>query len=151
MIVQSTRLGQLNVNTEDILRFSQGLPGFPEEKSFILVGKTDSPFTFLQSGQNPDLTFVIVDPFAFFHDYEFTIDDATEVELQLSEECPPHIYNIVTIPKKTEEMTANLLAPVIVNSKKRLAKQIVLEKVAYTTRHRLFPTGFPQKTDEGGK
>ena len=35
-------------------------------------------------------------------------------------------------------MTANLMAPVVINQRTMAAKQLVLEKSHYTTKHRLF-------------
>nr|WP_092074309.1 flagellar assembly protein FliW [Dendrosporobacter quercicolus]NSL49213.1 flagellar assembly protein FliW [Dendrosporobacter quercicolus DSM 1736]SDM87967.1 flagellar assembly factor FliW [Dendrosporobacter quercicolus] len=153
MIVASTRLGrQWEVAETDIIHFPQGLPGFADEKKFILLpGEPDSPFVFLQSVAEPDLTFIVVDPFAFFKDYEFSLDDRIVAELKLSDKNLPQIFNIVTIPDKAELMTANLLAPVIINPVQRVGQQIVLEKVDYTTRHRLFPNGFPQAETKGGR
>lgn len=152
MIIKSTRLGQLEANLEDILEFPNGLPGFLDEKKFILVpAEENSPFAFLQSVTEANLTFLIVDPFALFQDYEFILDEEAITDLQLSELNKPQIFNIVTIPEKAEEMTANLLAPVIINPHKRLAKQIVLDKGDYTTRHRLFPNGFNKLEAKGGR
>ena len=69
----------------------------------------------------------------------------------VSKKMPPQVFAIVTVPEKMEEMTANLLAPIVVNPARRLALQVVLEKVPYTTRHRLFPNGFPEKREKEAK
>lgn len=152
MVIESTRLGQLEVSEEEILKFPKGLPGFPNETVFAYIPYSpDSPLAFLQSVGEPNLTFLIVEPFAFFSDYQFELDDSYTQELGLAGESPVEVFNIVTVPDKTEEMTANLIAPIVVNWQTRTAMQIVLEKSAYTTRHRLFPQGFPKKTNEGGK
>jgi flagellar assembly factor FliW len=37
-----------------------------------------------------------------------------------------------------EKITANLQAPVIINTKQQLAKQVILMNTAYETKHRLF-------------
>ncbi|GBG57943.1 flagellar assembly factor FliW [Sporomusaceae bacterium FL31] len=148
MIIQSTRLGSLEVKPEDIIQFPNGLPGFIDEKEFILIPCETKAFAFLQSLTEANLTFLVVDPFSFFSDYEFTLDDQVLAVLDLSEQSPPQILNIVTVPEKAEDMTANLLAPIIYNPVKRLAQQIILEKVPYTIRQRLFPQGLPS---QGGK
>jgi flagellar assembly factor FliW len=44
---------------------------------------------------------------------------------------------IVTIPKVHTEMTANLVAPIVINQKKSLAKQVVLTNAEYDTKHPL--------------
>lgn len=148
MIIQSTRFGELDLPDDSILTFSHGLPGFSEEKTFVLLPYgDDSPFAFLQSTVNPDLTFLLADPFAFFVDYQFELNDATAAELGLSDENPPQIWCVVSVPEKAEEMTANLIAPVILNRRDRQGRQIVLEVKHYTTRHRMLPNA-PAK---GGK
>lgn len=152
MLIQSTRFGEIEVSEDKLLQFPHGLPGFPEERGFAyLPSADDNPFAFLQSTNEPDLTFIVVDPFAFFKDYEFSLDDQIASELGLSSDNPPQIINIVSVPANAEEMTANLLAPVIVNTQSRTAIQMVLEKTAYTTRHRLFPNGFEQSPGKEGK
>ena len=76
MFIDSTRLGHVDVSEDNIINFPQGLPGFPDEKTFaFLLYQADSPFAFLQSVKEPDLTFLIVAPFTFFQDYDFEVDD----------------------------------------------------------------------------
>ena len=61
-------------------------------------------------------------------------------ELGIKDQEDMQIYAIITIPQgKIEDMTANLTAPVVLNQKNMQAKQVVLEKGGYTTKHRLFP------------
>ncbi|CQR70455.1 Flagellar assembly factor FliW [Sporomusa ovata DSM 2662] len=152
MLIQSTRFGQLEIADSELIYFPHAIPGFPEETMFaFLPFQPDSPFAFLQSAKEPDLAFVIVQPFTFFKEYSFTLDDIVVAELGLSDENTPGIFNIVRIPDQTEEMTANLLAPIIINWENGKAMQIVLEKSSYTVRHRLFPQGFPDQSERGGK
>lgn len=151
MLIHSTRFGDIEVAADMIIRFPHGLPGFLEEREFAyLPTAADNPFAFLQSVTEPHLTFIVVDPFAFFTDYEFAIDDQIAYELGLSTDNRPQIMSIVSVPDNAEQMTANLLAPVIINTQTKTAIQMVLEKSPYTTRHRLFPEGFA-KPDKGGK
>ncbi len=150
MVIESTRFGSLEVDEQDIISFPQGLPGFREEKAFaFLPYGPESPFAFLQSVNQPELTFFIVEPFHFFADYEFELDDDLAREIGLVADCPFQVFCIVTVPDKLEEMTANLLAPLVINWRQRSAVQAVLDKKDYTTRHRLFPNGFPAKPKEG--
>lgn len=152
MKIQSTRLGELTITDDNILNFAHGLPGFSSEKSFALLPQgPNSPFSYLQSIDNPDLTFVLVNPFAFFTEYSFAISDEVSDYLAVSEKNSPLVLNIVTIKDTLDKATANLLAPVIVNPQTRIAAQIVLEKTDYTTRHLLFPNGLPQQPAEGGE
>lgn len=151
MKIKSTRFGDLDIPAAAVLKFPHGLPGFSEEKLFAFIPyQADSPFAFLQSATDPNLTLMLVEPFTFFPDYKFEIDDETLGELGLAADNPPQVFNVTRIPEKLAEMTANLLAPVLINWRDRLAGQIVLEKTGYTVRHRLFPTGLP-KSHRGGR
>ena len=50
------------------------------------------------------------------------------------------IYAILTLAgTEIRDLTANLMAPIVVNAATRRAKQIVLDRSPYTTKHRLFP------------
>ena len=140
MIVQSTRFGELEVSDEQILDFPQGLLGFPEEKRFALMEyKPDSPFYFLQSLADPDLTFLMINPFAFFNDYEFDMDDALMAEIGVTADNPPTVFNIATVKDTIANMTVNLAGPVLVNMRDRKAAQWVIEKTQFPTRYPLFP------------
>ena len=153
MKIESTRFGTLEVSQEELLQFPHGLPGFQEERYFaFLPYQQGSPFAFLQSAITPDLTFVIIDPFAFFPDYVFKLEDSVVEEMELSGENLPQIFTIVRVTDKLDEMTTNLLAPIVVNAKVRTARQVVLESTSYTVRHLLFPNGAkPAQETKGGK
>jgi flagellar assembly factor FliW len=94
----------------------------------------------MQSINSPDLAFLLTIPFLFFPEYTFEIDDATIKELEITNYDNVFYYSMITIPNGSiRYMTANLLAPVVLNSDNMQAKQVVLEKSNYTTKHRLFP------------
>ena len=78
-------------------------------------------------------------PYLFFKDYEFEIDDTTEKKLGLEKPEDVAVYVLLTIPGGSiKDMTANLMAPVIINQNTLDAAQLVLEKSPYQTKHRLF-------------
>lgn len=150
MKIKSTRFGELEIAEKQLINFPHAIPGFPNEQKFVFIPyEPESPFSFLQSCSDPDLTFIITDPFAFFPDYSFYLDDTVTEELRFNNENKPSIFNIVRIPENPNEMTANLLAPLVINFESRTGRQIVLEKSSYTVRHRLFPQEL--QADKGGK
>lgn len=152
MVVESTRFGRIEVAEDEIIRFPDGLPGFVDQTAFAVIPHSpDSPFAFFQSVSEPNLTFLMVNPFAFFRDYEFELDDGTIKSLGIEDPNDVKVFNIVTVPENIEKMTTNLLAPIVVNWRRRLAGQTVLEKTSYTTKHRLFPQGFPAKPAKEAK
>ena len=138
--VDTLRFGTIEIEEDKIAHFAHGIPAFEEEKEFVIIPCDSGPYLFMQSLSTPDLAFLITMPFMFFPDYEFELDDAVQKELGIKDQEDMLIYAIITIPQgKIEDMTANLTAPVVLNKKNMQAKQVVLEKGGYTTKHRLFP------------
>ncbi len=151
MKIESTRFGELEVAEEQLIHFTYGIPGFPEEKTFVHLGHdAESPFSFLQSTTEVNLTFVLADPFAFIKDYEFVLEDDVAAELDLSLENPPQVFLIATVKDKLADMTVNLLAPVVVNGVNHTGRQVILDKPEYSIRYKLFPDGLPEAAVKGG-
>lgn len=152
MIIESTRFGSLDVTEEQIINFPNGIPGFLEEKAFVhLPYDGDSPFSFLQSTREVNLSFLLVNPFAFIKDYEFVLEDEVANEMGLSEENLPQVFLVATVKGNINDMTVNLLAPIVVNEQKRIGKQVILDKAEYSVRHKLFKDTQATEASEGGK
>ncbi|HBW36483.1 flagellar assembly protein FliW [Desulfosporosinus sp. BICA1-9] len=152
MKIESTRLGQLEVAEEQLFNFPHGIPGFPDEKMFAYVlHDTESPFFFLQSTMEANLTFLLVDPFAFLKDYEFVLEDGVAKELDLSLENLPQVFLIANAKERLADMTVNLLAPIVINGVNRTGRQVILDKPEYSIRHKLFPDGLLKEAVEGGR
>ncbi|ALC82496.1 MULTISPECIES: flagellar assembly protein FliW [Bacillus] len=136
MIIQTRYHGETAIHEEEILSFENGLPGFLNEKKFaILPLSEDSPFLVLQSVSTEELAFIVTSPFLFFKDYEFDLDEATTEMLELESTEDVEVIVLLTIEEPFEKTTANLKAPVIVNRKNKLAKQVILQDAAYQTKH----------------
>ena len=127
MIVQTAYFGELEIDASQIFRFEHGIPGFEEEKQFIL-----------QSVQTPELAFIVVNPYAVVIGYSFDLEEATVHALQLQDEKDVAVLAIVTLKETLAQSTVNLKAPIVVNTKNNHAKQVILNDDAYAIRHHLF-------------
>ncbi|QGQ48142.1 flagellar assembly protein FliW [Metabacillus sediminilitoris] len=131
--------GVIETDEKDILQFQNGIPGFLEEKSFVLLPlETDSAFWILQSTVTPELGFVTVNPFLFFKSYEFDLSENDKQFLSLKSESDVSVWTILNVKDPFEESTANLQAPIILNTKNNQAKQIILNDNRYKTKEKLF-------------
>ena len=139
--VYTSRFGEMEVDEKKIVHFKDGIPAFEDEHEFVILPyEEDSPYYFMQSLTSPDLAFLLTIPFLFFNDYTFELDDATVKELDIKASENVFYYTMITIPNGSiRYMTANLVAPIVLNGANMQAKQVVLEKSNYTTKHRLFP------------
>ena len=146
MNIKTTRFGEIEVPEEIIIVFADGLPGFPDETKFALFPyDKDSPFSIMQSLGDPDLAFLLADPYRFFNDYEFNLDDQIATEWGFSTDNPPNVYTVATMGDSLEQMTVNLLAPIVINWPKRIGAQIIIESKYYSVKQLLFPEGIKVK------
>ena len=138
--LQSTRFGEVEYTSEDVISFDDGLIGFPENHNYVVIcPKADGKFRWLQSVEEPALAFLVTDPFQLVPEYDPHVSNSVAAELELEEGTPQLVFVTVGIPRgKPEEMTLNLAGPIIANPITRRARQVVLEDEAYTTKYRVF-------------
>lgn len=130
---------EVEIKESEILQFEKGIPGFHEEKKFIILPlNEDGSFSVLQSVETAGSAFIIASPFAFFKDYDFQLEDSVVEELELETEKDVVVYAILTVEEPFEKTTANLQAPVIINKSNNKAKQVILIDEMYKTKHNLF-------------
>ena len=134
MRITTSRFGELELEESEIITFPQGILGFEAVKRYILLGDTQ-PFGFLQAVDDPDLTFVVIDPRAIVQDYRAEVPGAEVEEIGIKEQDETVALAIVTIPDDPQKMTANLQAPILINCSNRQAKQLVLGDGGYDLRH----------------
>ncbi|MBP2001776.1 flagellar assembly factor FliW [Paenibacillus shirakamiensis] len=137
MRIQTSSWGELEISEEQIYHFSRGLPGFDEETTFALISLEDGAFSCLQSLNEHELAFLLVDPFEYYASYEFELPSVDMEELEVSEQVIL-VRCMISLKESLEDSTINLLAPIILNPEKRVAKQIVLHNSAYQTKHALW-------------
>jgi flagellar assembly factor FliW len=132
--VRSARFGSFEVPGSSVLRFPEGLVGFPDYHAFVIVEDPSvSPLRWLFCLDEPELAFAVVDPADFFEDYDPRTVIGTDAEAVA-------LFAIVTIPRdRPARLSANLMAPVAVDTRTGVARQIVLDDGRYSTRHPLLP------------
>jgi len=136
--VIKTPFGEVQVTEDGVMDFPQGIPGFSDQHKFILVPSgEESPFLLLQSLDDVNISFVVVNPRSFFQDYEVKVSQEDLQLLELESLEDGLLLVILVVASDPKQITANLQAPVLVNPKKRKAKQIIMNDAKYTTKHRL--------------
>lgn len=141
MMVNSTRLGQMEVDEGTAITFPRGVPGFEDSTRWKLFheeddsGKAKAGVVFLmQSLTDPDVTLPIADPSLFGINYEFVLSDSEIAELKLDD--PDDLAVLVVLNQKAkvpqattavamDNLGANLSAPLLINPKSRMGMQKV--------------------------
>jgi flagellar assembly factor FliW len=151
MIIKTARLGELVVEAQNIINFNPGLLGFENLTSFVLVDIADIPnFKWLQSIENTELAFLLVDPFTIKKGYCVELNDDVAEKLDISAPEDVLVYTIVTVPKGGfKDATTNLVGPVIINWTKKKGKQIIFERDNNTIKYPLL-TNDSNKLNYGG-
>lgn len=136
MKANTTRFGELEINPETILTFPHGLPGFENCTRYqLLHEEKDGPVVFyMQSLDDPAVTFSVVDPAQFGFNYELSLLDEEVALLQADEPNDLAVVLMVYKPQSADgqkiELTggvsANINGPLVLNLGKKLGLQKVL-------------------------
>ncbi|MEK5390050.1 flagellar assembly protein FliW [Margalitia sp. FSL K6-0131] len=136
MKLQTKYHGEIVIKKDDILTFTNGLPGFPDEREFILLPLNENQlFSILQSLQTKEVAFVLTSPFEFFSEYEIQLDSQTLEQLDIKNDKDVSVMVILTVHDPFNKTTANLQAPIVTNIKNRQSKQLILNDSRYKTKH----------------
>lgn len=122
-----------NRQSELKLLFPWGLPGLEEYQEFTLnvLGK-DLPFCFLQADRQQEIGLLLINPYAFYDNYDFDLSEETAGQLKIDDENQAVVLCTVNTSMGFESATVNLLAPIIINKERLLAKQVVLNDQNYS-------------------
>ena len=150
---QTLHFGAIQFIPDQVITFPDGLPAFEQERQFLPIEQPSSaPLIFLQSLSRPDLVFITL-PAALVDPAYRLMAAAEDLELLgLPPDRQPDIGEdvlclaILTVAEgKTP--TANLMAPILVNRKTRLALQAIQVDSAYSHQH-VLPARSPARSME---
>lgn len=139
MKITTTRFGELEVDKKDIIEFTEGLLGFENLKKFFIVDPGDQTLIlWLQSTDDAGTAFPIIEPKIFQPNYMVKLLPVELNSLALENLQNASVYTVLTIPQNVTEMSANLKAPVIINNKTKMARQIVLQDSKLEVRFKMY-------------
>ena len=135
--IKTTRFGDIDLEEGRLIRFPEGMIGFPNDKDFVLLEhKPGSPFMWLQSTETPELAFVVMNPHLVKNDYLEDLQPQDRDMVAGDSDQPPLVFAVVTFPAgDPRKMTINLLGPVIIDVQGKTGKQVILANSGYNTRH----------------
>jgi len=143
MKVDTPRWGSLEISPEDVIHFETGLAGFPECSEFIVMDHDRStPIKWLQCIDVPDLSFVIIEPEQIVSSYTVDVPEPVMRKLGWTPDVKPSPADVavfVILNCDSEELTANLRAPVVVNVANRRAIQLILDDPSVSVRYPVVP------------
>ena len=128
----ATRLfGEIEIDESKIITFEDGIIGFPDMKKFTLIfdeEKEGKPsISWLQSMDEPEVAFPIMDPLLVCETYNPSVEDELLKNLGTIKEDNLYVLVTVTVPQDIKELAVNLKAPIVINTDTRKASQIIVE------------------------
>lgn len=126
MMIDTRDFGQMDVLEEDIVTFAQPLYGFDDLRKYIFIYEPtiSEHFIWLQSVEEKDICFILIDPELVVDSYRPELPEF--VKKQLGDEdymC----WLLVVVAEVFEKSTVNLKSPIVVNPTQKRAMQVILE------------------------
>jgi flagellar assembly factor FliW len=141
MKVNTSRFGAVEVADSDIMEFDDGLLGFEGMKRFFIVDPADETLIlWLQSVDSADVAFPILEPKIFKADYKVRLsaNELRNLKIDATNKKDTLVYCILNIPVEVTTMSANLKAPIVINTASRLARQVVLQENEYSVKYPIY-------------
>lgn len=137
-IAIETRDGTRHVGQDEIIKFSEGLPGFERYTEYAVFDINGCPpFKSMLSIEKGGPDFVVIDPGDVFRNYEPFTSLPQFVFPGQSPSIEVAVLSIVTLTDDPADSTVNLRGPIIIDLATRSARQVVLSDETYSTREPL--------------
>ncbi len=123
--------GEIEIEDDKIIKFEKGIIGFPDMKNFTLIFDQESEdhnsISWLQSMDDADVAFPVLDPLIVCPDYNPQVEDELLKPLGELREENLFVLVMVTVPTDIRQMTVNLKAPIIINTDTKKASQLIID------------------------
>jgi len=128
MIIETIRFGAFDTKDSKIINFPTGLPGFEDLHKFIILEINDTkPIYWLQSTEDENISLPVIISFEILEEYNIDIRENELDDLYVESKNDLIIMNVVVIPTDIQKMTVNLAAPIVINAKRGVGKQIIID------------------------
>ncbi len=135
MKIKTTRFGEVEIDDNKVISFPRGILGFDRLKTYFLMDYKDTPIKWLQSTDNPDVAFMVVDPLLFFQDYVPELSPVEKNLLEVQNPADVAVLAIMNVNRNQDPpVTLNLQAPLVLNATSMKGFQIVLENSKFGVR-----------------
>ncbi len=135
MEVKSKTFGEQKLDSDSIISFPNGIPGFEDQTSFQLFDLKESEIVYLlQSVNNEDVAFSVAHPSHFNINYQFILTDEEQATLQVQTVDDLLLLLILhkdnlTDVSSSPTIKGSIKSPLIINTKKRIGIQKPLAEI----------------------
>jgi flagellar assembly factor FliW len=134
--LETVLLGPLEVRAETVIHFAAGLPGFVDRRRFVLVETQRDDLIWLQSVDDPTLTFLLSDPFATVPGFELELPASDLAALGAAAGGAASLLVLaVTQLERGVPVSANLQSPIVIDRDRRVGRQVVVPDSVWGMHH----------------
>lgn len=140
MLIKTRCFGEVEISDDKIVEFPEGILGFEELKRYTLIydvkeNGEKAKIAWLQAVDEPELALPVINPFEVKKDYDPIINETLMKDLGDVNSENAVVLLVVTVPTDITKTTANLKAPIIINSDIRVGAQLIAENKNYVVKY----------------
>jgi flagellar assembly factor FliW len=133
--LSSVLLGPIEIRPDTVIAFPAGLPGFVTLRRFALVETQRDELVWLQSVDDPEVTFLLADPFTVVPGFEVEIPMADLATLGAAGAPAALMVLVVVQLDGGVPAAANLQSPIVIDRERRCGRQVVIPDSRYGMHH----------------
>ena len=142
MKIETRVFGVIDIDDNKMITLDKGMIGFPQLTRFALIFDEDSrekklSIMWLQSLDDGDVIFPVIDPTYCIEEYYPSVSEEIISSLGTLKKENIYVLVTVTVPKKVEDFSVNLKAPIIVNTDTNKAVQVIMEE-DYPVKYKIY-------------
>ena len=154
MKIQTRAFGEVDIEDDKIITFTDGIIGYPELTKFALIydkEKGSSSIQWLQSVDEPGFALPVMNPLMVCPDYNPVVEDTILKPVGNLDENDMLVLVTVTIPKDIKEISVNLRGPIVINANECRACQVILDDEEYKIKFPIYDILEKNKNDKKNK
>ena len=151
---QTRAFGEVDIEDDKIITFTDGIIGYPELTKFALIydkEKGSSSIQWLQSVDEPGFALPVMNPLIVCPDYNPVVEDTIFKPVGNLDENDMLVLVTVTIPKDIKEISVNLRGPIVINANECRACQVILDDEEYKIKFPIYDILEKNKNDKKNK
>lgn len=142
MVAQTRLFGEVMIDDDKVLDFPNGIIGIEDKHKFAIIYDVergeDTAIRWLQSMEDPYLALPVIEPFSFLDEYNPVIEDALLEPIGNPRDEDIIVLLTLIISSDVTKVTANLKAPIVINSVACKGEQIIAENPEYEARYNVY-------------
>ena len=153
MVVKTKFFGEVEIDDAKIIDFPNGIIGFEDYNRFAIIYDEDdaseNKISWLQSLDEPVLALPVVNPLAIVSVYSPLIEDELLKPLGNPADEDLLCLLVMTVPSDMKKVTANMKAPIIINSKTNKGVQLIVDNADYPVKFNVYESVQKMKKEAG--